>query len=61
MFEIKAIRIKTTKKIPWTPNYMNKIWVLVWRHKLVEKKTNILTFYERIYVQETQGLQNITA
>jgi hypothetical protein len=38
---------------------MNKIWVLVWRHKLVERKTNILTFYERINVHETQGLQNI--
>jgi hypothetical protein len=56
---IKAIRIKTTKKIPWTPNYMNKIWVLVWRHKPVERKTNIFTFYEIINVHETQGSQNI--
>jgi hypothetical protein len=40
---------------------MNKIWVLVWRHKLIERKTNILTFYERINMHETQGLQNINA
>jgi hypothetical protein len=39
---------------------MNKIWVLVWKHKLVERKINILTFYERINVHETQCLQNIT-
>jgi hypothetical protein len=39
---------------------MNKIWVLVWRHKLIERKTNILTFYEKINVHGTQGLQNIT-
>ncbi len=40
---------------------MNKIWVLVWKHQLIERKTNILTFYEKINVHETQGLQNITA
>jgi hypothetical protein len=38
---------------------MNKIWVLVWRHKPVERKTNIFTFYEIINVHETQGSQNI--